>query len=74
MTDIISKWKTNRFVVVPSGYADKQQIIILTDNQYWSERYAELDAWCEIHGAISVGMTVDIPSDEILTLFCLKWT
>lgn len=71
MTDIMEDWKRQRFVV--SNYND-ETIVVLSDLSYWSAHYDELLLWSEQVGLEVVGMTVDIPDSERLTLFALRWS
>jgi len=47
--------------------------VILGDWQFWTDHEAELDAWCEQHGAQRQGMTVEM-TEDVLTLFALRWS
>jgi hypothetical protein len=74
--DIFAEWKRQRFIVAkkylvlyPSGH-----LMILTDVNYWSENYQSLIEWCDRYGAEHAGMTVTVPSDELLTIFLLRWS
>jgi len=73
MTDIFHDWKQNRFIVAPTALVDKEQLVILTDYNYWADHTDELIQWCKEHGAANEGMTVVFPNEEILTLFVLRW-
>jgi len=46
--------------------------VILADWLFWNDHEAELDQWCREHAAVRQGMTVDM-SDDVLTLFALRW-
>ena len=63
-----------RFVVVPLDLLDSDgKLVILSDYNYWAEREAELQEWCDNHGASFKGMTIAL-DEKTLTAFCLRWT
>ena len=71
MTDIMEGWNRERFV---TAEYDGNTTVVLTDIRYWSENYDKLLKWCDVTGCDPVGMTVDIPSPELLTAFALRWS
>ena len=78
--DIFSNWKEHKFVVVDSGasglnidFGVYPYTVVLADIGYWNEQYDELNAWCVANGCESKGMTVSVPSEQLATLFCLRW-
>ena len=75
MKDIFESWKRNRFIVADDFQIDNQfkYIVILTDIQFWIENNESLLSWCQEHNCSQQGMTVNIPDDETLTLFYLRW-
>lgn len=76
MTDLFHNWKQNRFVVAPRfAYddADVGEMIILTNVAFWVGELDELIDWCKEHDCRLQGMTVEIPTEELLTMFCLRW-
>lgn len=79
MTDIMQDYKNKRFVVVPNyishGLSEPVygHLVVLSDLGYWSDNIDTLIAWCAEHGCMHRGMTVDVPTDKLLTLFCLRW-
>lgn len=79
MTDDLTSYRNKRFVVAPS-YISRDlltvygHIVVLTDFQYWHDKSDELLEWCKETGSELKGVTVDIPNDETLTLFCLRWS
>jgi hypothetical protein len=80
MTDIMQDFKNRRFMVAPS-YISRElpepvygHMIVLTDFSYWTEHIDDLLLWCGEHDCTVKGMTVDIPNDPTLTLFCLRWS
>ena len=75
MTDIFQSWKENRFIVADSKLidVDDNNLIVLTNIEYWNENYDELVSWCKEHNAEVRGMTVTC-DDHSLTLFALRWS
>lgn len=77
MTDIFHDWKQNRFIVAPEFTYDPncrfKHMVVLTDIPFWAREVDNLVPWCIEHGCNTQGMTVEIPDDETLTLFCLRW-
>ena len=71
--DILADWKTRRFIITGLDISPPH-IIILCDITYWTENYDEFGSWCNKNGCELSGMTVTIPSDEILTLFIVRWS
>lgn len=76
--DIFADWKNMRFIVAPNyTFRDDKinfkHLIILTDIKFWALASDDLDCWCEENNCKTKGMTVEIPSDRELTLFCLRW-
>lgn len=75
MTDIMQNWKNKRFAVAESYLVDGSgQLVILTEIGFWAENYEILKQWCDEHSCQAKGMTVEIPDDATLTLFCLRWS
>ena len=75
---ILDNWQTHRFVVVNSSSLNIDpevypQTVVLADVGYWTERIQELREWCDQHGCRFKGMTVSVPTEDLITLFCLKW-
>ena len=48
-------------------------IVMLSDIKFWNDNFDELQTWCDLNGAEQQGMTVNIPSESVLTAFCLRW-
>lgn len=72
--DILADWKNQRFVVADNiiiGYSEI--VIILCDITFWNNNYNALAEWCDAHGVKLAGMTVELDTQEQLTLFCLRW-
>ena len=80
MTDIMQDYKNKRFFVAPNyishGLPEPVygHLVILTDIGFWSNNIDALIAWCAEYGCMHKGMTVDVPNDELLTLFYLRWS
>ena len=74
--DVLASWKQQRFAVVDAQGWDMemQWIVVLTDVAYWSHHLDQLDAWCSVHGCERQGMTVEIDTPQLMTLFKLKWS
>lgn len=75
MDDIFKEWKTSKFIVAdPALHGEAgQHLIIMTDFSYWSFYSDECIAWCYANDCKISGMTILIPSDQLLTAFLLKW-
>jgi hypothetical protein len=76
--DVFADWKNRRFVIAPKhtfndNNIDFKHLIVLTDIKFWALITDDLTRWCEENNCRSKGMTVEIPSDRELTLFCLRW-
>lgn len=83
IAEIFENWQTHKFVVVNSQSLNRDffidadrypRTIVLADVGYWKERTQELREWCEQNDCKLRGMTVNLPTEELETLFCLKWT
>lgn len=72
----MADWKTQRFVIAPNYLLDnlEENLIILTDYQYWSEHIDKLVTWCKENNCATQGMTVVPGSNQALTAFCLRWS
>ena len=64
----------NRFVIAPSELVDQEQLIILTDVQYWKDHWDELNQWCLVRDADTAGMAVVLGSERTLVEFILRWS
>lgn len=75
MTDIMQEFKENKFTIAswaaPSGV--KHLVVLGRPFDFWIEQYENLIEWAAANQCVVAGMTVEIPTDEALTLFCLKW-
>ena len=73
--DIMSDFKDRLFLIVPNDFDDAyKHLVVLCDIEYWGTHYSALLDWCAEHDSEVLGMTVNIPNDEILSIFCLRWT
>jgi predicted PilT family ATPase len=73
--DILEDWKNNRFVIADPDLVEGTDIVVvLTDVEYWSEHYEQLDEWCSKNNSKLEGMTVAIPLESVLTVFILRWS
>ena len=72
--DILADWKTQKFIVADrTEHGYDSIIIILCDIWYWTEHIDDLIVWCQKHNAITAGMTVELRTQEQLTMFLLRW-
>lgn len=76
-TDILADWKSNKFILVPPllmpDGLDINYLVILTDINYWANCEDDLRTWCIEHECLVEGMTINFPTEEMLTLFVLRW-
>lgn len=73
--DIFAEWKKNRFIIAPSEIMHEDvHVIVLTDFRFWHSKSEELVTWCKQYNCTMQGMTVSIPTDDLLTVFCLQWS
>ena len=72
--DLMAGFKNKKFVIAPDDLGFTPTMIVLTDFTFWTNNYTELGDWCGAHQCRLSGMTVDIPDEKTLTLFCLKWS
>ena len=66
-----------RFVVADAQVSqslNQHTIVMLGDIGFWIENYDLLQQWCQDHGGKVEGMTVNIPNEQVLTAFCLRWS
>ena len=80
--DIFADWKKQRFIVA-DDYAERYlryldqypngHLIVLTDFKFWTEHIEDLAEWCEQYNVKHSGMTLELSSDELLTIFSLRW-
>ena len=72
--DVMAEYKSARFVVAGDDLGFGTRLIVLSDFRFWIDNMDQLHAWCQLHGATKKGATVELPSDETLTLFVLQWS
>lgn len=74
--DIFAEWKTSRFVVADRELFpyEKTHIIIMSDILFFSYHLDSIVEWCEQHSCKIYGVTIEVPSDETLMLFMLRWS
>lgn len=76
--DILADWKSRKFILAPSYSLSEEyntrHLVVLTDIGFWAEHAEKLKEWCKEHKAVTKGMTVELKTDEQLTLFCLRWS
>jgi hypothetical protein len=63
----------HRFIIAPSELVDQEQLIILTDVQYWKDNWDALNQWCLGRDADTAGMAVVLGSERTLVEFILRW-
>lgn len=71
--DIFDSWKKERFIVANINDLYEGTIVVLSDVRYWTDHYDELEAWCAEYGCKVKGMTVEVPTEDLLLLFNLRW-
>ncbi len=75
MIDIMEEFKNTKFLITPNEYEERfEHLIVLCDISYWVENLDKLMSWCDDNECEVLGMTVNIPDDERLTIFILRWT
>lgn len=74
--DILADWKQRRFAVVDarSWGMGTDWVVVLSDISFWSQHAVDLKHWCDQHDCQARGLTVEIPTEHLLTLFQLKWS
>ena len=72
--DIFEDWKKNRFIVATVDEVHQGILVVMTDIKYWVNNAEELVEWCQENNCITKGMTIEIPDEETLLLFRLKWS
>lgn len=72
--DVFGEWKRYHFVKLePNLVGERLGVtVLLTDIKYWTDNMDALQDWCQRHGAIQQGMTVDMDEQSFL-MFALKW-
>ena len=73
--DVFADWRGRRFVVADRELHDNAgHLIVLTDYVYWADHVQQLDEWCQHNDANMKGMTVNLPTEQALTAFVLRWS
>jgi len=63
-----------KFVVIPANLLEgNEKMVILADYNFWSDHEDELRQWCRENNSVFAGMTVTVPNEQTLTVFCLRW-
>lgn len=65
-----------KFVVAPADLVENtgEQLVILTDIEYWNDNYDKLQFWCNHNHGTVKGMLVALPTSHALIAFCLRWS
>lgn len=75
--DIFADWKTGRFIVADSALTEditNKIVVVMTDFKFWAACADECLDWCKQYNCEIRGMTIEIPDQDTLLLFRLKWT
>lgn len=74
--DVMAEFKNRRFIIAPDHLLDKpgDYLIILSDFEYWSDHYDELQVWVNDNQGHIQGMGLTLPDARTLTAFCLRWS
>lgn len=71
----MSDLNRERFIIVPDDLLDPHQnMIVLSDYNFWAERTDELDLWCRERNLSRQGMVVVLPNNQSVTEFVLRWS
>jgi len=62
-----------RFIIVPDVLMDREQMVILSDYNYWADYEDDLTQWCKNNNSTFTGSIVVFPDASTLTAFCLRW-
>jgi len=76
-TDILGRIGNSRFVVYDEDFlADSncKYTVLLIKLDFWSKNIVELFDWLAEHNCTKEGMTVNIPDDDRMMLFALRWS
>lgn len=73
MSDLFDNAKSVKFLIAPK-YLTDQELIILTDLEFWNLNFDKLQEWCKLNNSEQQGMTVVLPNRKTLTAFCLQWS
>jgi hypothetical protein len=72
--DLMAGFKNKKFIVVSEELEFDSPMVVLGDFKFWDDNYTELERWCNEHTCKISGMTVNMPDEKTLMLFCLKWS
>ena len=62
-------------IIVSDQKNENYRVVFLSNYVFWATHYEELREWSQQYSGIKVrGMTVQIDSEELLTVFLLKWS
>lgn len=76
-TNLLGRIGNARFVVYDDNFlADSncKYTVLLIKLDFWSKNIDELFDWLVEHNCTKEGMTVNIPDDERMMLFALRWS
>ena len=73
--DIMKDFKDTRFYIMPNDFDYYyKHIAVLCDLSYWNTHFNDLRNWCDENECEVLGMTVNIPDDQRVVLFLLRWS
>jgi hypothetical protein len=73
--DVFADWRNKKFVVTDKQIFEIEEghLIILIDYVFWEDHMGELEDWCQCNGGKIQGMTLTLPTDQVLSAFLLRW-
>ena len=77
MSDIFKSWKEEKFIVADkriTGDLTDKIIVVMSDYRYWAAHVDECEKWCKQYNCEIKGMTIEIPDEDTLLLFVLRWS
>ena len=77
MTNIIERKNNSKFIVYDDSYLsenDCKYTVLLSHLEFWVKNIDELQDWLEEYDCVKQGMTVNIPDDDRMVLFALRWS
>jgi hypothetical protein len=77
MTNIIERKNNSKFIVYDDSYLSESNCkytVLLSHLKFWVKNIDELQVWLQAHDCTKQGMTVNIPDDERMVLFALRWS
>ena len=64
-----------KFIVIPANLLEgNEKMVILAHYNFWAAHEDELRQWCRENNSVFAGMTVTVPDEQTLTVFCLRWS